>query len=698
MTMTATRQRLVALAIAAACALSFAPALGGRWLYDDHALIEHNAGVHSLGMWRRWFASDFWDTGEDLAQAGHDVAYWRPAISATYAIDWTLGGGEPALFHAMNLVWHALAGLLAFLVLRRWIGDAIPAALAALLVMLHPTKAESVAWISGRTDVLCLVAILVAAEGIARRLRGARGGIALEIAGTLAAYLCKEQAIVLPMFAAIEAWVAAARPAITRPVAWTMVKRALPQLAVAVAYLATRAIAMPIDTATLGDVGLGVHLQVVLETFGRFFALTFAPRELSVQHGLVHTVHGAVVVSPGYVALGAAGLAALVAIAVLARRRLPAAAIGIALYVLALVPTANLRLTHLATLVSERFLYLPLLGLGLALGAILARASTASRRPAVALAAAVALAFGMLSLARAVDYRDESAFWERERELHPDSEIAQHYALEVAVAENRYRDALGVLAGIQQMSTTYDHATRVDVEAAYLAASIGSRLVPDRDRETLAKLDAFVRTLLERDQPRAVLDTPLISLAIDTRRADLPPAVAMFAPRLLVLRANLASRLGDDAAAIALAARAGELCPRCSTIRGPQLEVLAGAGAYAAADALAASLRGVGDAALLEVALDELDEAKAAHARAVGATGAAAARARAHELSSVGLWGRAYAALAPFRAEAPAVELAELAFKAGDEATARALLGGDADARMQAWAESMGWAARREVD
>src|SRR6185436_6581678 len=120
--------------------------------------------------------------------------------------------GTPAWFHIMNLVWHGVVGGLAFLVLRRWLGAHWPALVGALLFVVHPTKAESVAWISGRTDVICMIAVLLASQGIARRLRGERGGLLLEFAGTLLAYTTKEQAIVLPAFAAIEAWVASGRP------------------------------------------------------------------------------------------------------------------------------------------------------------------------------------------------------------------------------------------------------------------------------------------------------------------------------------------------------------------------------------------------------------------------------------------------------------------------------------------------------
>jgi len=144
---------------------------------------------------------------------------------------------------------------------------------------------------------------------------------------------------------------------------------------------------------------------------------------------------------------------------------------------------------------------------------------------------------------------------------------------------------------------------------------------------------------------------------------------------------------------MALAARAGERCLTCSTIRGLELEVLAGAGRYDLADALAARLLTRSDTALLAGAIRDLDAARAAHREAIAATGATSARARARELGALGLWGRAYTALAPYRAEVPAAELAEVAFKAGDDTAARALLGDTPETARQlgAWSESMGW-------
>src|SRR5262249_26994250 len=161
---------------------------------------------HSFAWVGRWLHTDFWNVGEDVRRFGSPMVYWRPGITATYAVDWSLSNGSPVFFHVMNLLYQAAVCALAFAVLRRGIRKSIPAFVAALLFAIHPTKAESVAWIAGRTDVICMLAVLIAAQGIAWRLAGRRLGLALEIGGTAIAYLTKEQAIVLPAFALVEAW------------------------------------------------------------------------------------------------------------------------------------------------------------------------------------------------------------------------------------------------------------------------------------------------------------------------------------------------------------------------------------------------------------------------------------------------------------------------------------------------------------
>jgi hypothetical protein len=458
------RNRIIAATIVAVlAALAFVPALRGGFLLDDTYLIAGDDAVHSFAHATRWFTGDFF--------AALDVAhlhYWRPLVTATYAVDWQLGGGAPLAFHLTNLLLAGIAAALAFATLRRWTGCLIPAALATLVWALHPTRAENVAWISGRTDLVCLIFILVACAGVARR------SLALQIAGTFGAYLSKETAIVLPLFAAIEAWVAEDKPPFDLALLRRLARAAAPQAAIAVAYLVAHAILLPLRGPS--TIGLTDHALIVLETFGRFVALTFAPHALSIRHGI----------EPGhsltYVLAGAGALAALATLAVVARRRFPAATAGLALYALAFVPTSNLALTQQQTLIADRFLYIPTLGLALVLASALA---AVRRRDAYLVAAALAVALATLSLSRAADFGDPRQFWDREARLHPADPNALTFVLEAEITEH-------TLARLDEATRTApDRAT-----FAATAAEIVASTVPDRETPTLRDIDAFCAAVL----------------------------------------------------------------------------------------------------------------------------------------------------------------------------------------------------------
>ena len=489
------RPSVLAGAVAAIAAGVFGPSLAGGWIYDDNPLIADNLYVHSLRWWSRWFTHDFWDVNEELKLLENRMVYWRPSVTASYALDWQLGQGSPVVFHVSNLVWHAVASLLAFSVLRRWVGATIPALLGALLFAIHPTKAESVAWIAGRTDVLCAVAMLLATEGCKRRLRAERGGIWLELGATALAYTIKEQAITMPAFIAVEIWVALGRPPLTRDVLRRMAVGSLPQLAAAVAYWAIRSAFFPVVPWDTTSLPLAKHVARVFETMGRYVSLTFVPHDLSIQQGLVHTREG-VMVDSGYAALGAAALVALVAIAIAARRRWPGVSLGIGFYWLTLLPTSNMIDTHMATLLSERFLYLPELGLCLAAGAAMAALFDAKRpivtRFAVTASVGAILALAAIAAKRSADFVDEVAFWDREQALHPESIEAIRQKINYALDKRDFALGTALAALGQRTAAKYLQPKRYQLEFILSGLECQLLLTPDHDTPRLLAIERFL--------------------------------------------------------------------------------------------------------------------------------------------------------------------------------------------------------------
>ena len=85
---------------------------------------------------------------------------FRPVTFATFALNWRLGGERPFGFHLFNLILHAVAGLLLYLLLEVLLGASPPgkavAFAAALVFAVHPLHTEAVSSVVGRAELLAV--------------------------------------------------------------------------------------------------------------------------------------------------------------------------------------------------------------------------------------------------------------------------------------------------------------------------------------------------------------------------------------------------------------------------------------------------------------------------------------------------------------------------------------------------------------
>ena len=118
-------------------------------------------------------------TAEGIAAAFEDHPYyhWQPLAPLSHMLDCQLYGLKPAGHHVTSVLLHAAAAVALFLMLRSMTGDLWPSALAAAVFAIHPLRAESVAWISERKDVLSAL-FFVLSLGAYVHSRGARPGSA----------------------------------------------------------------------------------------------------------------------------------------------------------------------------------------------------------------------------------------------------------------------------------------------------------------------------------------------------------------------------------------------------------------------------------------------------------------------------------------------------------------------------------------
>jgi protein O-mannosyl-transferase len=79
---------------------------------------------------------------------------WFPLKNISHMFEFQFYGSNPGLFHLTNVILHAIAVVLLFLVLRRISGAVGCTAFVAAIFAIHPLRAESVVWIEERKDVL----------------------------------------------------------------------------------------------------------------------------------------------------------------------------------------------------------------------------------------------------------------------------------------------------------------------------------------------------------------------------------------------------------------------------------------------------------------------------------------------------------------------------------------------------------------
>jgi Flp pilus assembly protein TadD len=139
---------LFTLALFIAVFLAYAPAWNGSPVWDDNAHMTRSDLRSVNGLVRIW------------VEPGATQQYY-PLVHSVFWVEHRLWGDNPAGYHLLNILLHALSAFLLYKILK---GLDVPGArLAAIVFALHPVQAESVAWISELKNTLSGFFFLLAA-------------------------------------------------------------------------------------------------------------------------------------------------------------------------------------------------------------------------------------------------------------------------------------------------------------------------------------------------------------------------------------------------------------------------------------------------------------------------------------------------------------------------------------------------------
>lgn len=361
---------------------------------------------------------------------------YRPALLLSFAAQWWIHGGSARLFHAGNVLFHAAATLLLWLLLLRL---RMPAPLAlgtALIFAVHPIHVEAVASIVGRGETQAAVFVLLSLLATLRVAR--RQGTLLALGAALGCYvlaaLTKESAAAAPALAflalaAVAEGGLAARALAALRGGWPLYVGSAAALA-GIFALRARVLGGALKSAASGIYELENPLAALpalprvwnaLALLVRYAGRVAFPLELTADESAwslpVWTGRSALAVL-------AIALLAVAAIAALARFEFSrAASFGFLFFGAAFLPTANV-LFPIGTVFAERLAYLPSAGLCLALAAALVGSAAdfaAVGRGRLAALAGVALLFAGRAAVRNTIWRTDQALFENSVNTSPRS-------------------------------------------------------------------------------------------------------------------------------------------------------------------------------------------------------------------------------------------------------------------------------------
>lgn len=409
------RDALIAAGLAALTLVTFGRVCGHDFVdYDDEGYVTANAHVRS-GLSAESVRWAFTTTQE---------CHWHPLTWLSLELDAQLYGVNPWGFHLTNLVLHLANTLLVFAAWRVLTGAAWAAAAVAGLFAVHPLHVETVAWVADRKDMLCALFWFLAVIAYARYADRPSLGRYLLVALAMAlGLMAKAVVVTLPVvLLLLDAW-PLRRMRDARSAA-RLVFEKLPLFVLSAASAGVGWYAQHREGVGNPTVPLWPGVQNAAVAYADYMGQVIWPVGLIPYYPLPES---------GYpterVIAGAALVLAITVGCAVAWRRLPALGVGWGWFLVVLLPTIGIVHVLGEHARADRYTYVPLVGLFVAIVWVARALSIARPRlaPAVGVAGVSVLAACALASGSQVEYwRNSGTLWEHTIAFDPDNYIAQN--------------------------------------------------------------------------------------------------------------------------------------------------------------------------------------------------------------------------------------------------------------------------------
>ena len=390
--------------------------------WDDEQYVRANEAVKGFTL-------------EHLKSAftGNYVGNYAPVQIISYMLDYTVWGMNASGFFLTNIILHLCNGILFYALLIRLGWSRLWAFFSVFVFLLHPVQVETVAWVSERKNLLAMFFYLAAfAAYLSYQKRDRRNGTGAYLASFIffvLALLSKSVTVIFPVMLILYDICYLDKGERSR---WQADKVPFICAAAVIAWVTLQSQA-PGEIPGVGGGRTPYHggspfatFLTMLTVLARYLKLIFWPTGLSalydppVKTGIDGAVLG-----------GGILLALLAAVGVVLFRRHPRLFFWYGLFFIGLLPVSQI--VPIVTLMNDRYLYFPMLGAAVCIGALALCVDAVSKgRRVIALAAAglVLAPLPCLSYVRAGVWKNDLTLWSDAARKAPN-----HYAALYGLAQ-----------------------------------------------------------------------------------------------------------------------------------------------------------------------------------------------------------------------------------------------------------------------
>ncbi len=441
----------------------FGNAAGNGFTYDDSVTIVNNSLIKSWSRFHALFSRNYFFLSGELS--------YRPIVTLTYFIDYSLWGQNPTAFHLTNIFLHTANTIVFYIFLRKVAAytnrqgmatnqaiGGMPASshherdrgrvgppqtflphtvakriafVSALVFAVHPALTETVNSVSYREDLLAAGFFLIAFILFIKITRQACAGFHLYYAGSLCAYLLalfsKEMAITLPALLIV---FNALYSSPDRPLQ-AVLKRVK---GIYVGYFLITGFYLYVQFVHFQDAYTKLDqtrqpLPGMLKALAVYVKLLFLPFGLNADY-VIPPIPGHAV----SLIISAAVIITTVILTLRLWKRNAWYGLFTAWFFITLLPVSNI--IPLGNAMAERYLYLPIMGFAGVAG-MLVHEYTARKKLAMLGFGAMLGILGVLSIHRNGTWRDEYSLWRATSHREPNS-IRAHHNLGVVYSDKGF--------------------------------------------------------------------------------------------------------------------------------------------------------------------------------------------------------------------------------------------------------------------